>query len=54
MMHLYADDTMQMYDHSRLINIERSVATLEACLQDIVQWISQHRLKLNPSKTELK
>ena len=32
---------------------ERSVAALEACLQDIVQWSSQRRLKLNPSKTEL-
>ena len=51
-MHLYADDT-QLYDHSRVNNIERSVAALEACLQDIVQWSSQRRLKLNPSKTEL-
>ena len=38
-MHLYADDT-QLYDHSRVNNIERSVAALEACLQDIVQWSS--------------
>ena len=51
-MHLYADDT-QLYDHSRVNNIERSVAALKACLQDIVQWSSQRRLKLNPSKTEL-
>jgi hypothetical protein len=51
-MHLYADDT-QLYDHSRVNNIERSMAALEACLQDIVQWSSQRRLKLNPSKTEL-
>ena len=51
-MHLYADDT-QLYDHSRVNNIERSVAALEACLQDIVQWSSQRRFKLNPSKTEL-
>ena len=27
--------------------------SLEACLQDIVQWRSQRRLKLNPSNTEL-
>ena len=51
-MHLYADDT-QLYDHSHVYNIERSVATLKACLQDIVQWSSQYWLKLNPSKTEL-
>ena len=51
-MHLYAGDT-QLYDHAHVNNIERSVATLEACLQDIVQWSSQRRLKLNPSKTEL-
>ena len=25
----------------------------EACLEDIVQWSSQRRLKLNPTKTEL-
>ena len=30
-MHLYADDT-QLYDHSRVNNIERSVAALEVCL----------------------
>ena len=51
-MRLYADDT-QLYDDSRVNNIERSVAALEACLQDIVQWSSQRRLKLNPSKTKL-
>ena len=51
-MHLYADDT-QLYDHLQVNNIERSVAALEACLQDIVHWSSQRRLKLNPSKTEL-
>ena len=33
---MYADDT-QLYDHSRVNNIEWSVAALEACLQDIVQ-----------------
>ena len=52
MMHLYADDT-QLYDHLRVNKIERSVTALEACLQDIVQWSSQRRLKLDPSKTEL-
>ena len=51
-MHLYADDT-QLYDHSHVNNLERSIATLEACLKDIVQWSSQRRLKLNPTKTEL-
>ena len=51
-MHLYADNT-QLYDHLRVYKIERSVAALEACLQDIGQWSSQRRLKLNPSKTEL-
>ena len=51
-MDLYANDT-QLYDHSRVNNIEGSVVTLEACLQDIIQWSSQRRLKLNPSKTEL-
>ena len=51
-MHLYADDT-QLYDHSNMNNLHQSIATLEACLEDIVQWSSQRRLKLNPTKTEL-
>ena len=51
-MHLYADNT-QVYDHLRVNKIERSVAALEACLQDIGQWSSQRRLKLSPSITEL-
>ena len=51
-MNLYADDT-QLYDHSHVNNLDRSIATLEACLENIVQWSSQRRLKLNPTKTEL-
>ena len=51
-MHLYADNT-QLHDHLRVNKIERSVAALEACLQDIGLWSSQRRLKLNYSITEL-
>ena len=51
-MHLYADDT-QLYHHSRTNNLEQAMVKFEACLEDIVQWSSQHRLKLNPTKTEL-
>ena len=51
-MHLYADNT-QLYDHLRVNKIERSVAALGACLQDIGRWSSQRRLKLNPSITKL-
>ena len=51
-MHLYADDT-QLYHHSRTNNLEQAMVKFEACLEDIVQWSSQRRLKLNPTKTEL-
>ena len=37
----------------RVNNPDRSIATLKARLEDIVQWSSQRRLKLNPTKTEL-
>ena len=52
MLHLYADDT-QLYHHSRTNNLEQAIMKFEACLEDIVQWSSQRRLKLNPTKTEL-
>ena len=51
-MHLYADDT-QLYHHSRTNNLEQAMVKFEACLEDMVQWSSQRRLKLNPTKTEL-
>ena len=51
-MHLYADDT-QLYHHSRTNNFKQAMVKFEACLEDIVQWSSQRRLKLNPTKTEL-
>ena len=50
-MHLYADDT-QRYHHPRTINLEQVMVKFEACLEDIVQWSSQRRLKLNPTKTD--
>ena len=49
-MHLYADDT-QLYDHSRVNNIERSSGSLGGLFAGHrLQWSSQRRLKLNPSK----
>ena len=47
-MHLYADNT-QLYHHSRTNNLEQAMVKFEACLEDLVQWSSQRRLKLNPT-----
>ena len=33
-MHLFVDDN-QLYDHSHVNNLYQSIATLEACLEDI-------------------
>lgn len=48
--HMYADDT-QVW-----IGLERetsSISAIETCLEDIYQWMSSNKLKINPSKTNL-
>ena len=49
--HLYADDT-QIYVSFSVSNAEKSIEHLKSCLSDIASWMTDSRLKLNPSKTE--
>ena len=49
--HLYADDT-QLYIAFPLENSEQAMEKLELCIEDIRQWMGQHYLKLNDTKTE--
>ena len=51
--HLYADDTQMYIEFNPLF---QDIASIEskiiACLQEIKNWITLNRLKLNPDKTE--
>ena len=49
--HLYADDT-QLYIAFPPENSEQAMEKLELCIEDIRQWMGQHYLKLNDTKTE--
>ena len=49
--HLYADDT-QLYCTFDQGSGEEAAAQLEACVEDIRQWMKSNMLKLNDSKTE--
>jgi hypothetical protein len=49
--HLYADDT-QLYVSCDPDNIESATACMEACIEEIRQWMHENHLKLNDSKTE--
>ena len=53
-LHIYADDT-QVYcyfDPKSEQTINSALQSLKACIQDIRNWMSQARLKLNDEKTE--
>ena len=53
--HLYADDT-QMYLFFKSPSLEhrdRSVQTIQWCVNDIGKWMTSNKLKLNKDKTEL-
>ena len=49
--HSYVDDT-QLYIHLSHENASAAFAKLNACLDDVQQWMSLSKLKLNPEKTE--
>ena len=50
--HFYADDT-QLYVHLSHRNASAAFDKLNRCLQDVKEWMSASKLKLNPDKTEL-
>ena len=49
--HFYADDT-QLYVHLSHMNASPAFDKLNRCLQDVKEWMSASKLKLNPDKTE--
>ena len=49
--HFYADDT-QLYVHLSHRNASAAFGKLNRCLQDVKEWMSASKLKLNPDKTE--
>ena len=49
--HFYADDT-QLYVHLSHMNASAAFDKLNRCHQDVKEWMSAGKLKLNPDKTE--
>jgi hypothetical protein len=49
--HLYADDT-QLYTSFKPKDSAEALDKIEACIEEIRQWMEQNFLKLNDSKTE--
>lgn len=49
---LYADDT-QIYLSVSACDVDESLTKLKECLRDVHSWMTNSKLKLNPSKTEL-
>ena len=49
--HLYADDS-QVYIHLSHKNASAAFEKLNRCLDDVKEWMSTSKLKLNPDKTE--
>jgi len=50
--HAFADDT-QLYVHCRRDEVTSAVLRLENCIEEVSDWMSVNRLKLNADKTEL-
>ena len=50
--HFYADDS-QVYIHLSHKNVSAAFEKLNRCLDDVKEWMSTSKLKLNPDKTEL-
>ena len=49
--HFYADDS-QAYVHLSHMNASAAFDKLNRCLQDVKEWMSASKLKLNPDKTK--
>ena len=49
--HFYADDS-QLYLHLSHMNASAAFDKLNRCLQDVKEWMSASKLKLNPDKIE--
>ena len=49
--HSYADDT-QLYFHADPSEADNQVQLLTTCVEDISQWMSANRLKINKEKTQ--
>ena len=50
--HCYADDS-QLYIVCKIEDLDSSVSSMNACITQVEQWMTQNRLKLNGDKTEL-
>ncbi len=50
--HFYADDS-QLYITFKPINEIATISNIEACIDDINNWMISNKLKLNKGKTEL-
>ena len=50
--HAFAADT-QLYVHCRRDEVTSAVLRLENCIEEVSDWMSANRLKLNADKTEL-
>ena len=50
--HMYADDT-QLYLSIEPTNVHTLIHSLENCIKDVKNWMSDNKLKLNDEKTEI-
>ena len=50
--HTFADDT-QLYVHCRRDEVTSAILQLDNCIEEVSDWMSANRLKLNADKTEL-
>ena len=48
----FYDDDTQLYVHLTHKNVASALDKLSRCLEDVKKWLSTHKLKLNPDKTE--
>ena len=49
--HSYADDT-QLYCHSKAVSCQALIARVASCIEEINEWMTSNRLKLNTDKTQ--
>ena len=49
--HSYAND-MQFYCHSKAVSCTSSISRMTTCIEEISQWITSNRLKLNSDKMQ--